>query len=318
MPFNTTIEDVLNAGVRVDFTNDDARIADMEAADQRFLQPVLGDLLAVLLSSTDAKYNDVKKLCKRAEAFLAYWLDLPSIQTRITDKSVSTNDSGNSNAAHRWEFNELREMLGDKGCWNLETLLQYLYQNAATIGWVEPDDYKSIFRTAKDFNSIYTLFQPYRTFNAMGGIIKNVEEKYIMTAIGEDFFLYLRDYTGDDAATKKAIKMLKQAVAYLSIYKATKALRVKFRSEGFTVLLNSNNDMPNQGDANAPDKQVSAMGEDAERDGGDYLEKLTAFLDKNASENVFPLYFGSEFYTAPPQPDEAPPDPNENRAVYGL
>ena len=72
----------------------------------------------------DAKYNELLSIAQRAEAHLAYMLDLPTIQVQIGDGGLSSLTNGNRQAAHRWEFKEVQEMLENKGCEALEEMLE--------------------------------------------------------------------------------------------------------------------------------------------------------------------------------------------------
>src|SRR5436305_9336413 len=106
MPLVTSLQHVKDAGLKIMFTNNMNTLADMRAAERRFILPIIGaELLSTLQQSPlDPKYNELLIIAQRAEAHLAYMLDLPTIQVQIGDGGLSSLSNGNRQAAHRWEF----------------------------------------------------------------------------------------------------------------------------------------------------------------------------------------------------------------------
>lgn len=314
MPLITTIE-TAKLYVKLNYNNSSSALADMAAADTRFLLPVLGQTLydAILedIELDTPLLADLTTLCYKAVAPLAYWMDLPTMQTKITDNGISTFDNASQMAAHRWEYEALRDSLADKGCFAMETLLQHLFDNAETYEWTLPDDYKLIFLTGKEFNKYFPLYQPYRTFESMRPVLRKVEDEYIKSVIGEDFFEELRDNDAPTTAEAAAIKLLKKTAANFTIKAAIEMLPVKLSSYGFTVLLSAN-EKPPQGEGDAPDNKLSLMHASAERSGQSYLLQLQSYLNTNASETVFATYYASVYYTSPATTAETV-NPNSTR-----
>lgn len=302
MPLLRTIAET-RAVVKLNFNNATSELADMSAADARFIIPVLGeDLyneLITALDVVDSGYEILIDLSRRAVGPLAYWMDLPNMQTKITDNGISTFDNDKQQAAHRWEFETLRDNLADKGCFALERMLQYVFENAGTLDWTMPDDYKLIFLTGKAFNKYYPLYQPYRTFESMRPVLRKVEDEYIKSSIGEDFFAELRDLSAEPSTEEAfAIDLLKKAAAHFTIKESIAMLPVKISTNGFTVLLAATEKEP-QGEGKAPDAQLTLMHDNADRSGQNYLQRLQKYLNDNASETVFATYFSSDEYTSP-------------------
>jgi hypothetical protein len=318
MPLITDIATVKQY-VKVMFNSSNASLADMTGAEIRFLVPILGQTLyaALLATPTTPPYDDLAEYCKRAVAPLAYWTDLPTLQTQISDGSVGTFVSNNMQAAHRWEFEELSEALADKGCFALENLLQFLFDNAADYSWTVPLNYDLIFLTGKEFNKYYNIYQPYRTFEMLRPLLREVEDQEIRSIIGDGFFEELRDNDAPNDDEKKVIELIKKAVASLTIKKAVERLPVKISAFGFTVMLSRNPDRAVQGEENAPTDQMSLLHTSVKKSGESYLVKLKDLLNANASDSVFATYFASDFYQAPIAPENVV-DPNSTRKIFGL
>jgi hypothetical protein len=319
MPLITTIE-TAKEFVKLNYNNSSSALADMAGADARFIIPLIGrDLYDTLLDEITNNvdtHHELIELCRAAAAPLAYWLDLPTMQTKITDNGISTFENTSQVGAHRWEYEALKDALQDKGCFALEALLDHLYANAEDYAWTQPTDYNLIFKTGKEFTVYYPLFQPYRSFESMRAVVRRVEDEFIRAAIGDDFFEELRDATDPTDEEAKAIKIIKKAVAPLTMAMAVEMLPIKSTPFGFTVLLQAS-EKANQGEGQAADNLLSMMRNNAERSGQSYLLQLKEYLNKNASESVFATYFASEFYTSPAT-TAAAIDPNSTRKIFGM
>jgi hypothetical protein len=318
MPLITTIAEVRANGVKVRAVNNESSIADMELAAQLYIVPITGaDLYAELLAeytspTEDTTIHGLLLKAQRALAPLAYWLDLPNIQTQISESGVVTTVSDKQDAAHRWEFEQVRENLAVKGCFALELMIAFLYENADDLEWVPDETFKSIFKTGVDFSKYFPLSQPYRTFESLRPIVKQVEDQYIRNAIGSDYFDFLRDAAEPTAEESKVIQFIKKAVANLTIKTAIEALSVKFTGTGFTVMLQSNSELVAQGQSNAPDNQLSLMLTSSERAGINYIREMKKYMDATASETILADYFTSEYYTSA-EAQAAAVNPNSTR-----
>src|SRR6266498_302997 len=307
-------------GVNVQFINDTTSLADMTAAEERFIEPILRkELYTTLLTEVDAEdteYDELIAKVQRALAPLAYWFDLPNIQAQITDRGTATFTSENMQPLHRWEYDELRENLAEKGCFALEKLLQYLNENKDDYAWELPTDYKTIFLTGTQFASFFPIYQPFRTFESLRPVIKQIEDQFIRPTIGDAFFESLRDKTEPTAEEAKAISFIRAATANLTIKTATEILPVRISVNGFTVTLLDAYDKSSQGHAQAPDTQMSALRQSTQRTGELYLLKLTNYLNTTASDTIFSTYKNSSYYTAP---STTFINPNASRTgIFGL
>jgi hypothetical protein len=317
MPLITTISEVKDY-VKVNFTNERSSLPNMTRAEERFLLPILGQTLynAVIAVPTASPVTDeLITYCKYAVAPLAYLLELPFIQTQLTDTGLRTAENENYTAAHKWEFEKIAAALEEDGCWALERLIKYLYANASTYSWTPTDEYKIIFKHAEEFKKYFPLHQPFRTFENLRPLITQIQDQYIITSIGETFFEELRTYAAADANTLKAILLLKKAVANLTIMRAVEVMSVRVTREGFTVQL-SDSETASTAQANAPENQLSMTRNQCQLNGESYLNELKEFLNDTATASVFATYFDSDYYT---DPTATVTDQNTNRkGVYGF
>lgn len=278
-----------------------------EVAEEEYLLPVLG---ATLLGTvqTEADTNPVTpspllKKCYQALAFLMYYKQLPFLYTQTTDAGLRNVTTNQMQGAYPHQYYDIKRTCENEGLAALNRLFTYLYDNRATYTtWYSSAAYqrlnRNILRTGLDFADYFTLPQPHRTFYALQPIVQEVEDFYVNAAIGETFFTSLKAITSPTTHEAEVIKLLKKAVAQLTIFKSFTKLSVKISPEGFNVML-GNNDAKATTEAQATDGQVYQVKKDTERDGNNYLQQAIAYLNNNASALVFPTYFASTYYKAP-------------------
>lgn len=288
--------------VNINFINENASLPNITRAERRFIKPILGDTLYETMLAYTSGDNDkdaLLALIRQALAPLAYWLELPTLHAELTESGLRTFANDNYQPAHRWEYEEVKAQLEEDGCWGIEYLLEYLIKNKTTFSWDLPDKFKSLFSSADDFNTYYTLQQPFRTYQSLRPIIQQIVDQYITTSIGDEFYEELRSKTSPNTEETVAIDLLKKAVANLTIMRAVAVLSVKFGADGFTVTLGSNTEKPAQGQQNSTDNQLSLLMRECERTGETYLMRLKEYLNKNASNSLFTTYKDSEYYSDP-------------------
>ncbi|NNV57370.1 DUF6712 family protein [Limnovirga soli] len=322
MALITDINTVRANGVKVMFINNDSQLADMEAGELRFIEPVLGSNLynRLVATPTNATFTTLLKKVRAALAPLAYWLDLPNIQSQITDRGAGTFSSDNMQPLHHWEFEALRDALEDKGCFALENLLAYLYANTSTLNWQMPGKFDIIFKTGEEFSNYYVLEQPHRCFKDLRPWIKQVENMYLKPTIGDDFYTELKNKTAPTEEDKIAIELIKNAVANYTIKTAVEKMPVKLSSNGFYTRLGSggtsNLVKPDEKQSDNSDRLM--IRDSAEKDGDRYLLRLKEYLDTNASDTIFASYKTSSYYVAPVDPSLVV-NPNTTRGgIYGF
>lgn len=278
-----------------------------EVAEEEYLLPVLGTtLLATVQAEADtipATPTPLLKKCYQALAFLMYYKQLPFLYTQTTDTGLRNVTTNQMQSAYPHQYYDIKRTCENEGLAALNRLFTYLYDNRVTYAtWYGSAAYqrlnRNILRTGLDFTDYFTLPQPHRTFYALQPIIQEVEDFYINNAIGETFFTSLKAVTSHTSYEGEVIKLLKKAVAQLTIFKSFTKLSVKISPEGFNVML-GNNDAKATTEAQATDGQVYQVKKDTERDGNNYLQQAIAYLNNNASAIIFPTYFASTYYKAP-------------------
>lgn len=312
--------------VKINFINNVSSFPDFELAEEKYLLPIIGeDLYQVvkdLAASSPVDDTDIEllKRCRAIVVPLGYLIELPTIQTQITDAGLRNVSTENLQSAHRWEYNEVKEYFLDKGAMATDALLKFLFAHAADYPeWTDSPEYAQardlVFKTGEEFNQYFRMAQPFRVFWELRPLIKEVEDFHITPSIGEQFFTVLKQ-NANSVEEKAALEMIKKSVAQTTIVKAIEKLSVRITDKGFTVQLSAGSpDASNSGDKDAKDNQLSLLYSSCERSGDAYLVQLKEYLNKNASTFVFPIYFESAYYQAP---STEVVNRNENRRIFGL
>lgn len=287
--------------VKVTFTAATDTLPDIVAAENTFIVPIIGSTL--LNESIAADPNSLKanlcNLIRAAVAPLSYWLDLATIHVQIGSAGLGVNRSDNQDPVHRWEYEQLKESLAEKGAAALEAMMQYLYINKTALGWAIPDGYGSIIKTGDEFKKYYFIHQPYRTFEMLRPLLNEVEDQYLVSSIGQETFDFLKNYTEQNAITLAAVRLLKKAAVNYTINKAVELLPIKITVNGFTVALKEQNDKTDQGQQIASDSQFGRLSDSTLRNANNYMKELRDLLDANATDQLFAAYKVSKYYTSP-------------------
>lgn len=319
MALITKIQEV-KAVMRISNLDLDESIPDIDAAQENRIEPYLGpDFLEELQEAYDDTDNDpetpaafLRQVITRLQkplAYFAYHDDLGAIHTRLTDAGVRRATGDNLPAAFKWEYEALKEVLAEKAYQSLESLLKFLDKNedeAALDTWRESAEYKRRFKfLIKDgatFNDCYSLYQPFRTYHLLFSCMADVENFYINPLIGKEFHESLKTGGPHSYMELEATLYLQAALANLTVAQACSKLPVRITDKGLTVM-QSTTDGKDSDRANASIGDIERQRIKAETDGNAYLTKAKKFLNANASEEVFPLYFNSPLYTSPnPKP----------------
>jgi hypothetical protein len=218
--------------------------------------------------------------------------------------------------AYRWEFDGVKDTLAQKGHQGMESLLQFLEENAVSFpSWTASEAYairnKFLIKTAMDFSDQYRIAEPHRTYSSLLGVLADVEDLYIKPTIGEAFFAELKADPAPNADEKQVIATLKKAIAHLCIHHAFEKSLTKITEAGVTIY----DRYADRGDSTAAQPthdQIQFVMNSTKRDGQSYLVKAKLYLDQKASGSLFATYFASEFYTAPKEYE----DPNKNRKIF--
>lgn len=314
MSLVTTIAEA-KAYLRLPHVSENASLPNIGRVEKRFIVPILGQALFNTLSGFTPNAG-LLALVKAAIVPLAYYNDLAWSHAAITDAGVRVQQSENMPTASRWSYMELKEALHNESMEALNDLWQYLYDNATVLSWTDPSISGVVFKTSTEFSKYFSICQPARVFNSLKPIIAEVEDHFLYPVAGEAFVLALVALASPTAADKKALKLMRNAVAMFTINRACSKLPVQVGGNGLTVLLSAP-DQPTNGQVNAPQSQLQKLEQITENEAQRHLKQLTDYLQATASETVFIPFFESDLYVAP-STEEASNENSRRKGVFAL
>lgn len=285
--------------VRISYTAaNEKNLPDIGSAERQFLIPVLGmQLYAALDASINTPptenagtWAQLLDFCRAAVAPLAVWLELPFMQVQLEDGGLKTTRTEYKEAAHQWEFIKVESALLDKGSKALEFILEYLPTQKEIFNWSYQGE-KTFIRTGRELSKFVSIDQPNLTFQLMQPILSEVQDHYIINAIGEPFFNYLNSLdTIERPEEKKAATLLKKAIAHYSIARAAERLPVRITRNGLMATL-ENSSTESNAPTTAKAAQIDALKTNSESLANAYLLQLLDYLNTTATAETFTAFF---------------------------
>lgn len=300
---------------------------DCTAAEVNFLVPVLTNELYNSLvvdnanGSLSQKQQQLVKLAKGAAANLAYFEALPILQVNFSEKGITSKETDDHAPLHKWEYNKVADFLQSAGYLYLEQMIEYLVANAEYLNWQNEAITKTFFATGASFNKYFTLAKPHVMFPKLKTVIAEGAMKLAET-IGEETVNALingPEENEDNVVKQKfdcAIVLAKRFIVFYTINKSIERFSVAMTEYGFTVIGGTDQaDLSFAGNVNAPASQLSLLHNSTRKDAERYLSSLRAYLNNNASEELFADYFNSSYYTSA-EVSQATRSANENSSIF--
>lgn len=288
-----------------------AELPNIIKAQRKYLLPILGK---TFIDDLEAKYTaltiDAELLSAVQLPLAAYAAldDLAFIHVMITDSGIYTNGTDKLTAAHKWEYLELKNTLQECAIDGIEQLLSYLYDNKSDLPlWTASDEYDAltdcIIKTGTDFSKQYPLYAPLYTFWALKPTMADVEENYLAAKFGRDLLAWIKsqdkiELTVPGGGLVDVKKLVKKAVAFLTIKHACEQFIPRFDKNGFTIVQSGNaDDNSNDGFTSAGLGIIEDKKKSCDRDGQNYLSK-SAFYLVQVANGVYNGDFDESFTTA--------------------
>lgn len=312
-----TVEEIRAVVPRISKLSNTANLPNMDKAAWKYIIPVIGQ---ALYDSLQTKYNAntlnpaetaLLKLIQLPLAAGALYDELPFMHTTITDNGVRTPETAQMRSSQRWEYNYLKAGLVSNITEGQEMLLSYLYINKADWAlWTASDAYKSfnsyIIRNGMEFDMLYKLRQPLRTFQILKPIMDDVDEMYLVSKLGRDMVKWLKTQTTviitENNAPIDILRLVKKAMAYLTVKHACSQQQVSFSDAGFTIPV-TDVDLPStEGVTEANILAINQKMETANREGQNYLSKAAYYIKGWANgdyADTKPAEFTTAFENSP-------------------
>lgn len=306
---------ILKDHVPIDLDNDYKTILpDLVFAEENYIKKILGSVqYEALLANYEADSLGPEEAilldkCQVALVNLAYGIYSVIGQVSITDSGIRIQTNDNYKTAFQWQIDDIQNnYFFKKGDYYLDKVLEYLEQEKAVfIAWAASEAYtitrQFFVNSTEEFENYYGINGSRRTFMALQSIMRKVEAFRILPVLGKDLYATLKAEILADSVSadnQELMEIIKPAFVHFTVAKACRELSVEILPNG--IIINESYSAGNtaKGKIKAPDNLIESKIQEAEKDGGTYLDQLRDKLNAEASDSKYADYFGSELYKDP-------------------
>lgn len=289
-------------------------IDDVEAA---LIVPILGDALYTSLHASymantiiSGSLNE-KLLFKIQKALVNIALEQYSslAQLDFSDSGIRQIEDATFKSPKQWQIDDLREYFYMKGYRAVDELLEFLEDNKATFTtWASDSkaytiNKKFIVSDTKTFQTYYDIKNSRTTFMALQPTMKIIEMMHIMPNISPALFTRIKVQIATNTFTTditNIMELLQLAITQYTIASAIDNRIIEISKEGvYSRSLRATWDSAREkGKADIADRKTAQTA--CLQIANATMENLRTFLNGAASVSVYPEYFASSLYVAPP------------------
>jgi hypothetical protein len=231
--------------------------------------------------NTDGLYDELLALAQGIIINRSIMQYIPEGQLDISENGIRINTTDTKKTAFEWQINKLEKRYLDTANEKIEILLEILFSNDIPQ-WQDSAISKKVrsnfINSAIQFDKYFSINESHLTFLYFLSHIEYFERVYLRSALGEEFFLELKEKiaASEDGYKENATETDKK---YFVLFGLIRAVLV-YMSVSIT---GSEIKKPDDMDTRAAFAQ----------------QQLKEYLDNNSSTDVFTLYFTSSKYTDP-------------------
>jgi hypothetical protein len=237
-----------------------------------------------------------------ANVGLAIFKAGPELEVIVSDNGILRQESANEKTAFGGQVKRFRDMAADRGWKALDSLLGLIQSDIETYPeWTSSEYYQSarglLIGSSIEFErSGESIKGSALTYQALKPIIREVQETRIRDIFPEDMFLDLMDNPSTPDNSFLLERYVRPAIAKFTLEEALTSLPVDIDHESVTV-----NQIALAGDARTMTQAPIHLLEKktwAIRGKGDYyISRMKEYLNANASDEKYALWFGSEYFS---------------------
>ena len=272
-------------------------------------QTVYTELLSAYINNTlNERQQELLPYVQKPLANFAIWQHVNQGGVIVSNSGV-TLTTERDKQAFQWQQIKLEQSLLNQAYFALDALISYLNTNkdlfptwAAQSNYAQSRDF--FINTTHDFDKWVDIRGNYRTLVAMRPIMRNIEASIIKSTLSQDFYNHLKSQIKGSSATADEQLVINEfiqpAIASLTIAKAIKQLQFNITADGAFIHGIKAVSTSNIQEINAPDaEQRDTYATLYQKQGEQWLNDLTDYLNAKASEEMFATYYASSQYTSP-------------------
>ena len=237
------------------------------------------------------KHNKALWYCQRIISNAAFKDYIPEGELDISENGIRITVTDNKKQAFQWQIEKLEKKYESASDSNLELLLKLLNENLPLFDdWTSSPAYVAnkvnFVYSANQFNLFSKTKITHTQFIELQPVISYVEDFYINSALGDDFYDELKERIkdGEDRDEPPADPATSQADEYDKVFKLINGAVVNYV-------------------ASETGEKAGFDPDDGDKKAAHYMQRLVEYLNNKASADLFAKYYESDKYTAPVDED---------------
>lgn len=294
MLFKTIAE--LQAYAQIENTNFTSCSSTVKHIENNVLAKIIGNSLYDDLeekyqnNSLDEDYTKLLDKCRLVIGPLFTYSYAVTGSTVVGDNGAQRVETNTNKTAYAYQIKDSRAEWKLQAETEIENLLAYLNTNTEKFEkFLESNTYKEsqklFIKSASDFNLQFTTPQPYRFYNAVLFKMMDVELMGI-NVLPTAVYKSLLNKDEYDEIEEPLVRLIKKAIAYLTVASAIPYLNIRFDDNGITIVSDygtaeSKDTQPRKA---ADDTKVSLLIAQAKADATAFLTKISEYYNENYNE----------------------------------
>lgn len=281
----------------------------LNAVEMQELTFYLGaDLLAEIVEQVNSepqvftpRIAKIARFVVSANANLAVYKAGPELEVHVSDNGILRNETDREKTAFGGQVKRFLELAADRGYQSIDAFLKLLETYSQDYPeWLGSEYYSQrdglLIKSAQEFEAAGEAIKGSAlTFLAFRPIIKDIQAQRIAQAVPE---VMLADLLANpNTAPNKFIlaNYIRPAIAKLTVQEALSSLPIAIDND--SVIVNQLASGDGRTKSTAPLDLIEKKAWGLRGRGEYYLSLMKEFLNQNASDTVYPLWFASDYYS---------------------
>jgi len=247
-----------------------------------------------------AKLKVLLPYVQKPLAALAVYSFMQEGGVMISDQGITAD---RDRSAFQWQQQKAESHYLESAYRSLDRLIVFLLANKADYNnWSDTLYHSSqanlLINSPALFNEHINIRSSYRTFVALLPHLRQVQERQILSLLGEAFLADILANLNDEKY-KDLLRYLRPALAFLSMAEAIEVLHIELTGDG-ALLYSLRTNVGNMQEQHAPaSSELARSALRYQERGRSWLQDLREHLNAQASAEKYPLYFNSANYEDP-------------------
>ncbi|MGJ3236414.1 DUF6712 family protein [Marivirga sp.] len=263
-----------------------------------------------LPAEQEEKRQEIIDKCRTIIINKTFGTAIDIIQVSISDTGVQRNEDTSKKSAYRYQKEEARQYLLKNALIATDQLLVML---SGEGNWDNSiiKSYSLLISDYKKFDDLASISGSPLTFQALRQYLDYIENTTIVDEVGFEFLENIATKEEPNSDEKTVLKHLRVALANLTLAEAMKHLPIIIENDAISVVSKSS-----EGESKTPvnpdlfrmkHNSLMAIGNNS-------LHIAKRYLDSNAKETLFQIYYESDYYT--PIGGDSSYEQNEDSNIY--